>query len=102
LIACAGSTGCVKGLADTKADALLLAERLAGGVEIHLSGCPRSCAAAHCAPYTLLAAAPGIYDLYRRDSQPGFGSGVARHLTIEQAADLLDSLAHPARSPSDA
>jgi precorrin-3B synthase len=102
LIACAGSTGCVKGLADTKADALLLAERLASGVEIHLSGCPRSCAAAHCAPYTLLAAAPGIYDLYRRDGQPGFGSCVARHLTIEQAADMLDSLAHPARSPSDA
>jgi precorrin-3B synthase len=102
LIACAGATGCVKGLADTKADALLLAERLAGGVEIHLSGCPRSCAAAHCAPYTLLAAAPGIYDLYRRDGQQGFGSCVARHLTIEQAADLLDSLAHPARSLSDA
>ncbi|WP_408464312.1 precorrin-3B synthase [Paraburkholderia fungorum] len=102
LIACAGSTGCVKGLADTKADALLLADRLPNGVEIHLSGCPRSCAAAHCAPYTLLAAAAGIYDLYRRDGQPGFGSCVARHLTIEQAADMLDSLAHPARSPSDA
>ncbi|WP_408342195.1 precorrin-3B synthase [Paraburkholderia sp. RL17-337-BIB-A] len=102
LIACAGSTGCVKGLADTKADALLLADRLPNGVDVHLSGCPRSCAAAHCAPYTLLAAAPGIYDLYRRDGQPGFGSCVARQLTIEQAADLLGPLAHPTRSPLDA
>nr|WP_234476701.1 precorrin-3B synthase [Paraburkholderia aspalathi] len=102
LIACAGSTGCAKSLADTKADALLLADRLPDGVDVHLSGCPRSCAAAHCAPYTLLAAAPGIYDLYRRDSQPGFGSCVAHQLTIEQAADMLDPLAHPARSPSDA
>ncbi|MGC2970775.1 precorrin-3B synthase [Paraburkholderia aspalathi] len=102
LIACAGSTGCAKSLSDTKADALLLADRLPDGVDVHLSGCPRSCAAAHCAPYTLLAAAPGIYDLYRRDGQPGFGSCVAHQLTIEQAADMLDPLAHPARSPSDA
>ncbi|WP_328807242.1 oxidoreductase [Paraburkholderia elongata] len=102
LIACAGSTGCAKSLADTKADALLLADRLPDDVDVHLSGCPRSCAAAHCAPYTLLAAAPGIYDLYRRDGQPGFGSCVAHQLTIEQAADVLDQLAHPARSPIDA
>ncbi|WP_408511945.1 oxidoreductase [Paraburkholderia sediminicola] len=102
LIACAGSTGCAKSLADTKADALRLADRLREGVDVHLSGCPRSCAAAHCAPYTLLAAAPGLYDLYRRDGQPGFGSCVAHHLTIEQAADMLDPLAHPARSPLDA
>lgn len=105
LIACAGSTGCAKSLADTKADALLLADRLPDGVDVHLSGCPRSCAAAHCAPYTLLAVAPGIYDLYRRDGQPHFGSCVAHQLTIEQAADMLDLLtrsAHPARSPLDA
>ncbi|MFL9860517.1 precorrin-3B synthase [Paraburkholderia madseniana] len=102
LIACAGSTGCAKSLADTKADALRLADRLPDGIDVHLSGCPRSCAAAHCAPYTLLAAAPGIYDLYRRDGQAGFGSRVAHQLTIEQAADMLDPLAHPARSPSDA
>jgi precorrin-3B synthase len=102
LIACAGSTGCAKSLADTKADALRLADRLPAGVDVHLSGCPRSCAAAHCAPYTLLAAAPGLYDLYRRDGQPGFGSCVAHQLTIEQAADMLDPLAHPARSPLDA
>ncbi|RKF50243.1 precorrin-3B synthase [Paraburkholderia fungorum] len=102
LIACAGSTGCAKGFADTKADALLLADRLSGDVDVHLSGCPRSCAAAHCAPYTLLATAPGIYDLFQRDGKPGFGSCVARQLTIERAADLLDSSAHPAWSPSDA
>ncbi|PRZ51450.1 precorrin-3B synthase [Paraburkholderia fungorum] len=102
LIACAGSTGCAKSLADTKADALLLANRLPAGVDVHLSGCPRSCAAAHCAPYTLLATAPGLYDLYRRNGEPDFGSCVAHQLTIEQAADMLDSLAHPARSPLDA
>jgi precorrin-3B synthase len=93
LIACAGSSGCAKSLADTKADALALATRLPAGVDVHLSGCPRSCAAAHCAPFTLLAAAPGLYDLYRRDAQPGFGECVARRLTIAQAADTLAQLA---------
>ena len=64
-IACAGSSGCAKSHADTKADALALAARLPDGVEVHLSGCTRSCAAAHRAPYTLLAVAPGRYDVYQ-------------------------------------
>ncbi|CAH2909160.1 MAG: Precorrin-3B synthase [uncultured Paraburkholderia sp.] len=89
LIACAGSSGCAKSLADTKADGLALAKRLPVGIDVHLSGCPRSCAAAHCAPFTLLAAAPGVYDLYRRDAEPGFGACVARQLTIGQAAATL-------------
>ena len=92
LIACAGSTGCAKSLADTKADALNLAKRLPAGVDVHLSGCPRSCAAAHCAPFTLLAAAPGMYDLFRRDQGPGFGQCVARQLTVEQAAETIARL----------
>ncbi|WP_299633087.1 precorrin-3B synthase [Paraburkholderia sp.] len=101
VIACAGSTGCAKSLADTKADAQRLATCLPDGVaDIHLTGCLRSCAAAHRAAWTLLAQAPGIYDLYRRDdTQPGPGACVAHHLTIEQAADALARLA---RSPIDA
>jgi len=99
LVACAGSGGCARGLADTKSDALRLAARLPAGVDVHLSGCARSCAAAHCAPYTLLAAAPGLYDFYRRDGRPGFGQCVARQLTIDQAADMLERLV---RSDTDA
>jgi precorrin-3B synthase len=99
IIACAGSVGCIKGLADTKVDARRLAACLPDIEQVHLSGCPRSCAAAHTSPFTLLAVSPGRYDLYRRDSTPGFGQCVARHLTIEQAADSLERLA---RSPLDA
>jgi precorrin-3B synthase len=100
LIACAGSSGCAKGLADTKADALQLAAVLPANVDVHLSGCTRSCAAAHRAPYTLLAVAPGLYDLYRRDDHgAGFGRCVAHQLTIARAADLLD---HLSRSDTDA
>jgi len=104
LIACAGSAGCAKGLADTKADARDLARRLPDGVEVHLSGCARSCAAAHCARYTLLAVEPARYDLYRRvpASAPGranrFGERIGIRLTLEAAADALGDAA---RSPSD-
>ncbi|SCX64958.1 precorrin-3B synthase [Pseudomonas sp. NFACC32-1] len=103
LIACTGSSGCGKALADTKADARQLAERLHGqgrALKVHLSGCPRSCAAAHIAPVTLLAVAPGRYDLYLRDAAlPGFGALQAHNLTIESVGHWLD--AHP-RSPLDA
>ncbi|WP_321897602.1 precorrin-3B synthase [Paraburkholderia heleia] len=94
LIACTGSTGCAKSRADTKADAQRLAALLPPDAEAHLTGCERSCAAAHCAPFTLLASAPDHYDLYRRDdTQSGFGQRfgepVARNLTIEAAARAL-------------
>ncbi|AZE87339.1 precorrin-3B synthase [Pseudomonas orientalis] len=89
MIACTGSGGCGKGLADTKADAVQLAA-LQPGVEVHLSGCPRSCAAAHTAPVTLLAVSPGHYDLYFRDAaHPGFGRLHARTLSIDAAGALL-------------
>jgi precorrin-3B synthase len=98
LIACTGSSGCGKALADTKADALQLAA-LQPGHAVHLSGCPRSCAAAHVAPVTLLAVSPGRYDLYFRDAaHTGFGRLHARTLSIEAASALLR--AHP-RSHTD-
>ena len=103
LIACTGSTGCGKGLADTKGDALQLAALLQDqgqALSVHLSGCSRSCAAAHVAPVTLLAVGPGHYDLYFRDArQPGFGALHARNLTIEAVGALLDARL---RSPLDA
>lgn len=95
IIACTGARGCAKGLADTKADALRLAERLPEGSEqpgIHLTGCSRSCAAAHRAPFNLLAVAEGRYDLFAR--QPlgsGFGQLLGHHLTPDEAGALLAS-----------
>lgn len=93
MVACTGSAGCGKGLADTKADALRLASLLQGPAHsVHLSGCSRSCAMAHVAPATLLAVAPGRYDLFlRAPGQPGFGALRARNLTLEAAGALLDA-----------
>lgn len=92
MLACSGSAGCAKAAADTKADALRLATHLGphGPAQVHLCGCPRSCAAAHIAPYTLLAQPGGRYDLYRREQgQAGFGRLLATSLDIDQAGEHL-------------
>ena len=92
MLACSGTAGCAKAAADTKADALRLADHLGphGPAQVHLCGCPRSCAAAHIAPYTLLAQPGGRYDLYRREQgQAGFGRLLATSLDIDQAGEHL-------------
>lgn len=91
MIACTGATGCAKGLADTKADAVKLAAKLnASGARpvVHLSGCARSCAAAHTTPFTLLATDSGRYQLYQHaPGATGFGQLQATDLDIDTAAD---------------
>lgn len=104
LIACTGSVACGKGLADSKADALLLAKRLRASTarpQVHLSACPRSCAAAHTAPFTLLASSAGHYQLYQRTPEAaGFGQLLASAMTIDEAGDWF--AAHCATGNSDA
>jgi len=104
LIACTGSAACAKGLADSKADALLLAKRLRASTarpQVHLSACPRSCAAAHTAPFTLLASSAGHYQLYQRTPEAaGFGQLLASAMTIDEAGDWF--AAHCATGNSDA
>jgi precorrin-3B synthase len=93
LIACTGSAGCSRGLADTKNDALKLAACLQeheARARVHLSGCPRSCAAAHVAPFTLLAVGNNRYQLFERAAGlAGFGQPLAPPTDIEQAGAWL-------------
>lgn len=99
LVACTGSAGCNRALADTKGDALRLAELLGRAIPVHLSGCARSCAQASVAPVTLLATGPGRYDLFFRDpAAPGFGRPLGRDLTLQDAATQI---AARSRSPFD-
>lgn len=104
LISCTGSAACAKGLADSKADALRLAKHLRASTarpQVHLSACPRSCAAAHSAPFTLLASSAGHYQLYQRTPEAaGFGQLLASAMTIDEAGDWF--AAHCATGNSDA
>jgi precorrin-3B synthase len=89
-VACTGSAGCGRGLADTKADAYALARLLGRAVPVHLTGCARSCARASVAPVTLQAVSAGHYNLFYRDpSLPGFGRLEGRNLTVQEAAVQL-------------
>jgi precorrin-3B synthase len=101
-IACSGANGCAKGLADTKNDARQLSELLQRRIDarpgenampsVHLTGCERSCAAAHSADFTLLAQAPGRYAMYRRaEGHTGFGCMLAQSIDIETAAELIEN-----------
>jgi precorrin-3B synthase len=93
LIACTGSAGCSRGLDDTKNDALKLAACLQehdASPPVHLSGCPRSCAAAHVAPFTLLAVGGSRYQLFKRTAgTAGFGQPLASPMDIKQAGAWL-------------
>jgi precorrin-3B synthase len=93
LIACTGSSGCARGLADTKNDALKFAACLHEHdvrPQVHLSGCSRSCAAAHVASFTLLAVGDSRYQLYERTADmAGFGQPLAPPMDIEQAGTWL-------------
>lgn len=102
LIACTGSRGCAKGLADTKADALQFAQllqRKSMYPAVHFSGCSRSCASASIAPFTLLAVADGHYDLYQRDesalgfssSKDSFGKLIETDIDIYRTLEILEN-----------
>ena len=66
VIACAGSTGCSAGQADTQADARTLIELLRSAPQsgtVHLSGCPKRCASRATNMLTLVAIG-GRYDVF--------------------------------------
>lgn len=91
--ACSGSKGCAAALADTQSDARQLA-LLLGDVSIpniHLTGCPKSCAAFNAMPVTLLATKPHHYDLFLQDKtgRSRFGRLLASDIKVHDAAQLL-------------
>ena len=102
LVACTGSAACIKGQADTKADARRLAELLRAGSarpQVHLSGCARSCSSAHTAPFTLLAQPDGRYQLYQRaPGVSGFGRLLAPSLSIDDAGAWFAAQPEPGKS----
>lgn len=102
-IACSGAPGCAKSLANTKLDARALSNvaqqhfaaqaRSDAPPSIHVTGCARSCAAAHCAAFTLLAQAPGRYTLYQRkegaERSSRFGHMLAQSVDVNTAGAMI-------------
>jgi precorrin-3B synthase len=92
VVACAGSTGCDRGLADTKADGRRLAAAVgdSGAGTVHLAGCSKGCAHPGAADILALARSDGRYDLHCQARPAAAGAawaeGVGPAEMIEQLA----------------
>jgi len=103
LHACAGSTGCAKAGADTKADALRIAARLSerapdkrAQFDVHVSGCERRCASAVTSAFTLIALRPNRYALHRWNDAQRHDALLCSDVDIDTAADrILKETASP-------
>ncbi|WP_343314612.1 precorrin-3B synthase [Brucella sp. BE17] len=94
LRACTGTSGCASARADTRSDAQHMAAQLYDDTgAVHLTGCAKSCAALAPLPYTLLATAPGRYDVFFADKAgpSRFGQLLASDMAIDKAVRLLNS-----------
>jgi precorrin-3B synthase len=83
VVACAGATGCTAGLTDAPADALAVARARTTPLAVHVSGCAKRCAHPAPAARTLVAVAPGRYDVLGPDDRPlASGLGVAAAVAL--------------------
>jgi ferredoxin-nitrite reductase len=105
LIACSGNRGCASSATDTKSHALALAEYLKTHVtldypvNIHFSGCEKSCAQHSKSDITLLGvsieAEGGTvegYHVYVGDSKQKFGREIYQYVTFAELPALIERM----------
>nr|WP_223269792.1 precorrin-3B synthase [Nostoc sp. 'Peltigera membranacea cyanobiont' 213] len=105
LVACSGNKGCASSATDTKSHALALAEYLETRltldcpVNIHFSGCEKSCAQHSKSDITLLGvnfeADGGIvegYHVYVGDSKQKFGREIYQYVTFTELPALIERM----------
>jgi ferredoxin-nitrite reductase len=102
LVACVGSTGCASAMTDTQSDALAMVQDLAQKlkidrpINIHFSGCQKSCAQHNPIDITLV----GIqikqgnqtiagYDIYAGKTDSPFGRQIFQGVSVEEIADAI-------------
>jgi ferredoxin-nitrite reductase len=101
LVACAGNTGCAKSATNTQKHALALAKYLEDKISpdkpalnIHFTGCPKSCAQANQADLTFLGTTiqqddriVEVYQIYAKGGQDSkFGRLVAENVCFDELA----------------
>ncbi|WP_442941051.1 precorrin-3B synthase [Nostoc sp.] len=105
LIACSGKKGCVASATDTKDHALALAEYLEtrvtldSPVNIHFSGCEKSCAQHSKSDITLLGVSIEAdngtvegYHVYVGDSKQKFGREIYQYVTFAELPVLIERM----------
>jgi ferredoxin-nitrite reductase len=102
LVACSGKHGCAAGLTDTQDHARQLTEYLTkriildSPINIHFTGCAKSCAQLHQADITLLGVnnqRTESYDVYiGRGNTSGFGSLLYENVVFEELPGLITQI----------
>ncbi len=102
LVACAGSTGCASAMTDTQSHALAMVQDLAQTLQIdrpiniHFSGCEKSCAQHHPVDITLVGIQiqhgneiiPG-YHIYAGKTDTPFGRQIFQGISVDQISNAI-------------
>ena len=105
LVACAGSTGCASAMTDTQSNALAMVKDLAEKLQIdrpiniHFSGCEKSCAQHSPIDITLVGIQikhgneiiPG-YDIYAGKTDLPFGRQIFQGVRVDQISSYMNKL----------
>ncbi|MBW4693372.1 MAG: precorrin-3B synthase [Lyngbya sp. HA4199-MV5] len=101
IVACSGTTGCKSSATNTQADALALANYLAEHItldrpiNIHFTGCEKSCAQHHASDIALLGATKDgeeIYHIHVGDNGSKFGRVFKKNCALSHVPVLVEQL----------
>lgn len=100
IVACSGTTGCKASATDTQANALMLGTYLEQRItldqpiNIHFSGCEKSCAQHHASDIMLLGVAQGdaSYHIYLGDHDSNFGRELYQNYAFKQVPCLIEQI----------
>lgn len=98
MVACAGSTGCASAMTDTQNQALALAQlsqswQLAQPINIHFSGCEKSCAQHQASDIALVGQSTiDSYDVYMGTGESSFGRKILHSVNAAQIPKLIEKL----------
>lgn len=96
LVACSGTVGCASSATDTHLHAKEVAKYLENltdqPINIHFTGCEKSCAQHHPSDITLLGVSAEVYHVYVGDGEEKFGRKVAENLPFSQIPSLIEAM----------
>ncbi len=101
IVACSGITGCQSSATNTQEDALTLANHLATcmtldrPINIHFTGCEKSCAQHHASDIALLGMAQdgeAIYHVYVGEDGSKFGRSLEQNYPFTQLPSLIEQM----------
>jgi ferredoxin-nitrite reductase len=109
LVACSGTVGCASSATDTTSHARFVAKYLENvadqPINIHFTGCEKSCAQHHKSDITLLGVSNESYHVYVGDGEEKFGRKIAENLPFPQIPPLLKAMLltyqHKRRNPKE-